>query len=132
MFCAPVIGAPQSAGSEDRLEVFTTRPDTLFGATYMVIAPEHPQLRKLTTAESQERVQAYVEAAASKTDLERTELQKKKSGVFTGLRDSFHLTCHLLHPGHMMSSNWTRHILCLAFLFNVDFGISECTEIATD
>jgi len=64
--------------------VFTTRPDTLFGATYMVIAPEHPQLGGLTTAENQAAVKEYVEAAARKSDLERTELQKEKSGVFTG------------------------------------------------
>lgn len=73
-----------SADSNDSLEVFTTRPDTLFGATYMVIAPEHPQLQKLTTAEHESAVRSYVEAAASKSDLERTELQKEKSGVFTG------------------------------------------------
>lgn len=72
------------SGNNDSLEVFTTRPDTLFGATYMVIAPEHPQLQKLTTAENETAVKAYVEAAASKSDLERTELQKEKSGVFTG------------------------------------------------
>ena len=66
------------------LEVFTTRPDTLYGATYMVVAPEHPWLASLTTPEQEESVQAYVQAAASKSDLERTELQKSKTGVFTG------------------------------------------------
>lgn len=76
------------SGNEESLEVFTTRPDTLFGATYMVIAPEHPQLQKLTTAENESTVQAYVKAAASKSDLERTELQKEKSGVFTGILKS--------------------------------------------
>lgn len=54
----------------------------------MVIAPEHPQLQKLTTAENESTVQAYVKAAASKSDLERTELQKEKSGVFTGILKS--------------------------------------------
>ena len=71
-------------GSSEVLEVFTTRPDTLFGATYMVIAPEHPQLQKLITPENELSVRSYVDAAASKSDLERTELQKDKSGVFTG------------------------------------------------
>ena len=66
------------------LEVFTTRPDTLFGATYMVIAPEHSQLQALTSDEQREEVQSYVRAAGQKSDLERTELQKQKSGVFTG------------------------------------------------
>ena len=75
-------------GSKDSLEVFTTRPDTLFGATYMVIAPEHPQLEKLTTADNEAAVRSYVEAAASKSDLERTELQKDKSGVFTGIQSA--------------------------------------------
>ena len=66
------------------LEVFTTRPDTLFGATYMVLAPEHPLLAVLTTDEQRAEVEAYVEKAARKSDLERTDLAKEKSGVFTG------------------------------------------------
>jgi leucyl-tRNA synthetase len=66
------------------LEVFTTRPDTLFGATYMVVAPEHPLLDTLTDDAQRPAVQAYVEAAARKSDLERTDLAKEKSGVFTG------------------------------------------------
>lgn len=66
------------------LKVFTTRPDTLFGATYMVIAPEHPLVEKLTTAENREAVSAYRRRAAAKSDLERTDLAKDKSGVFSG------------------------------------------------
>jgi leucyl-tRNA synthetase len=66
------------------LRIYTTRPDTLFGATYMVIAPEHPLVERLTTAGQQQAVRAYCEAAGSKSDLERTELAKTKSGVFTG------------------------------------------------
>ena len=69
---------------DSHLEVFTTRPDTIFGATYMVIAPEHAQLGSLTTEEQRDSVQAYVQAAGQKSDLERTELQKQKTGVFTG------------------------------------------------
>jgi leucyl-tRNA synthetase len=71
-------------GSDEKLEVYTTRPDTLFGATYMVVAPEHPLLDKLVIDEKTEEVKAYVEAAAKKSDLDRTDLAKDKSGVFTG------------------------------------------------
>ncbi|MEZ5385100.1 MAG: leucine--tRNA ligase [Prosthecobacter sp.] len=66
------------------LTVFTTRPDTLFGATYMVLAPEHPVLSQITTTEQREAVLDYQKAIASKSDLERTELAKEKTGVFTG------------------------------------------------
>ena len=69
---------------EQFLEVFTTRPDTLFGATYMVIAPEHPLLDALTAATQRKAVQAYVSEATTKSDLQRTELQKQKTGVPTG------------------------------------------------
>ncbi len=71
-------------GLDENLRVFTTRPDTLYGATYMVIAPEHPLLAKLTTAENEEKVAAYVKKTAEKSDLERTDLAKDKTGVFTG------------------------------------------------
>jgi leucyl-tRNA synthetase len=66
------------------LKVYTTRPDTLFGATYVVIAPEHPLVGRLTTRENVEKVKAYQESAARKSDLDRTELAKEKTGVFTG------------------------------------------------
>ena len=72
------------AGLDEKLEVYTTRPDTLFGATYMVVAPEHPLLKKLVISEKENDVQTYVEAAAKKSDLDRTDLAKDKSGVFTG------------------------------------------------
>ena len=66
------------------IRVFTTRPDTLFGATYMVLAPEHKRVDRLTTAEQRSAVTAYKEQVAKKSDLERTELAKEKTGVFTG------------------------------------------------
>jgi leucyl-tRNA synthetase len=66
------------------LEVFTTRPDTLFGATYMVLAPEHPLVDALTTPDQFEAVAGYKKKVSSKSDLERTDLAKEKSGVFTG------------------------------------------------
>ncbi len=70
--------------AERRIRVFTTRPDTLFGATYMVLAPEHPLVAQVTTDDHIEEVRTYLEQASRKSDLERTELQKEKSGVFTG------------------------------------------------
>lgn len=71
-------------GRGEALTVFTTRPDTLFGATYMVIAPEHPLVDSLTRPEFREKVDAYIEQASHKSDLDRTDLAKEKSGVFTG------------------------------------------------
>lgn len=66
------------------IEVFTTRPDTLFGATYMVLAPEHPLIPKITTPQQEATIKEYIKKAAAKSDLERTELSKEKSGAFTG------------------------------------------------
>ncbi|MCM3785769.1 leucine--tRNA ligase [Neobacillus mesonae] len=74
----------QLEGHEASVEVFTTRPDTLFGASYAVLAPEHDLVEQITTAEQREAVEAYVEKAARKSDLERTDLAKEKTGVFTG------------------------------------------------
>jgi leucyl-tRNA synthetase len=64
--------------------VFTTRPDTLFGATYMVLAPEHSLVHEITTAEQKAEVEAYVQGCATKSDMERGEMNKDKTGVFTG------------------------------------------------
>ena len=76
----------------DNLEftVFTTRPDTLFGATYCVIAPEHLLVEKITTKEQKDKVDEYIQITATKSDLERTELNKVKTGVFTG--------CYAINP----------------------------------
>jgi len=71
-------------GLTEKLTVFTTRPDTLFGATYMVIAPEHPLIGKLTTPENKKTVEDYIRATSLKSDLDRTDLAKDKTGVFTG------------------------------------------------
>ncbi len=80
------VGAEVAFKSEggDEIKVFTTRPDTLFGATYMVLAPEHPLVAKMTTEPQRPEVTKYIEAARNKSDLERTELQKDKTGVATG------------------------------------------------
>jgi leucyl-tRNA synthetase len=74
----------QLDGLPEKLRVFTTRPDTLFGATYMVIAPEHPLLDKIKTSEKSSEIENYIRSAAKKSDLERTDLAKEKTGVFTG------------------------------------------------
>ncbi len=77
-------------GAEASLRVYTTRPDTLFGVTYMVLAPEHPLVREITKEEQRAAVERYVATAAGKSDLDRTDLAKDKSGVFTG--------SHCRHP----------------------------------
>jgi len=69
---------------DDVLRIYTTRPDTLFGATYMVVAPEHPFVERLTKPACAAAVEAYCRGAASKSDLDRTDLAKEKTGVFTG------------------------------------------------
>lgn len=74
----------QVDGHDETFTVFTTRPDTLFGATYAVLAPEHPLVEKITTPEQKEAVEAYLKQIQSKSDLERTDLAKEKTGVFTG------------------------------------------------
>ncbi len=71
-------------GTDASFDVFTTRPDTVFGITYVVLAPEHPLVSEITTPEYQEAVHAYQESSKAKSDLERTELNKEKSGVPTG------------------------------------------------
>lgn len=71
-------------GLDEKLTVYTTRPDTLFGATYMVIAPEHPNLNQIITDDKKAEVEEYVRQASLKSDLNRTELAKDKTGVFSG------------------------------------------------
>jgi leucyl-tRNA synthetase len=73
-----------SSKEGDDIVVFTTRPDTLWGATFMVLAPEHPLVDKLTTPDHRGEVDAYVAQAARQTEIERTALEKEKSGVFIG------------------------------------------------
>ena len=67
----------------EKITVYTTRPDTIFGATYLVLAPEHPLVMHIVSGEQKAAVQQYIDETAKKTDLERTELAKKKTGVFT-------------------------------------------------
>lgn len=70
--------------TDDQVEVFTTRPDTLFGASYMVLSPEHELVDKIATGNQKEAIEAYRKVIASKSDLERTDLNKDKTGIFTG------------------------------------------------
>lgn len=70
--------------SDRHFDVFTTRADTLFGCTYAVLAPEHPLVKDITTKEQKEAVEEYIKECAKKSDLERTSLNKEKTGVFTG------------------------------------------------
>ena len=79
-------------GRSEKLTVYTTRPDTLFGATYMVIAPDHPLTLSIVGAEQRAAVAAYVQAAARKSDMERTALNKEKSGIFLGAHATNPLT----------------------------------------
>jgi leucyl-tRNA synthetase len=72
------------ADSDLKITVYTTRPDTLFGATYMVLSPEHPLVKDLTAPEQKDKVEEYLRAASLKSDLDRTDLAKDKTGVFTG------------------------------------------------
>jgi len=71
-------------GCDEEIKVFTTRPDTLFGATYMVLAPEHPLIDKLTTEKQKQQVNDYKESTKSLTEIERTSTAKEKTGVSTG------------------------------------------------
>jgi leucyl-tRNA synthetase len=70
--------------TDESIQIYTTRPDTLFGATYLVLSPEHPLVNKITSAKQQEAVKTYQKLTAAKSDLDRTDLNKNKTGVFTG------------------------------------------------
>lgn len=82
----------KEASTGEDITVFTTRPDTLFGATYLVLAPEHPLVNRMTTPEQREAVQAYQKQTAAKSDFDRTEDNREKTGVFTGT--------YVIHPIH--------------------------------
>ena len=71
-------------GSDQKITVFTTRPDTLLGANFMVLAPEHPLLEKITSPDQKDAVDAYKKAAEAKSEVERQETDREKTGVFSG------------------------------------------------
>jgi leucyl-tRNA synthetase len=78
-----VLSARQAEGREDKITVFTTRPDTIYGATFLVLAPEHELVSKLTVEAKKSKVESYIKAATKKTEVER-QASKEKTGVFTG------------------------------------------------
>lgn len=78
------INFPVSGDENTKIEVFSTRPDTIFGVAALVLAPEHELVKQLTTSEHENEVEAYIEKISHKSDLERTDLAKDKTGVFTG------------------------------------------------
>jgi leucyl-tRNA synthetase len=80
----------QVAGREDRFSVFTTRPDTIYGVTFCALAPEHPLVEKITTADRKAQVDAYVRQATRQTEIDRLSTEKERAGVFTG--------AHAAHP----------------------------------
>ena len=99
-----------SKPDEQVLRIYTTRPDTLFGATYMVIAPEHPFVQRLSTPEQAEAVRAYCEKATRKSDLDRTDLAKDKTGVFTGsYADQSRHRAADSHLGRRLRADQLRH-----------------------
>ena len=77
-------------GHKDTINVYTTRPDTLFGASYMVLAPEHTLIHSIVTEEQRSKVEAYIEDTKKKSDFDRTEVNKDKTGIFTG--------CYAINP----------------------------------
>src|SRR5439155_23688641 len=83
-FAIPQASSFSRSAPSSSIRIFTTRPDTLFGSTFMVLAPEHPLVDVVTTSDNRAAVNAYKAEAARKSDLERTEIAKKKTGVFTG------------------------------------------------
>ncbi len=78
------VDSPELTEEQSRLTVFTTRPDTLWGATFMVLAPEHPLVPKITSADQEARVNEYIQQAERLTDIQRESAEKEKTGVFTG------------------------------------------------
>ncbi len=88
----------------DALRIYTTRPDTLYGATYMVIAPEHPMVERLTSASQKGAVESYCQAASFKSDRERMDGDRKKTGVFTG--------SHAVNPSTASRSRFGLPTMC--------------------
>lgn len=129
------------ANHDATVEVFTSRPDTLFGVSYVVLAPEHALVQQVTTDEQREAVQAYVDQVATKSDMDRTSLNKDKTGVFTG--------AYVLHPvtgeklpiwiaDYVLISYGTGAVMGVPghderdFEFATQYGLSIKTVIASD
>ncbi|MDQ2660168.1 MAG: class I tRNA ligase family protein, partial [Verrucomicrobiota bacterium] len=117
----------ENAGAGE-IKVFTTRPDTLYGATYMVLAPEHSLVDQLTTAEQKSAVQDYRQEVSAKSDLERTDLAKEKSGVFTGafaLNPATHARIPIWIADYVLMGYGTGAIMAVPAHDERDFEFAE-------
>jgi len=106
---------------KEAIPIFTTRPDTLFGTTYLVLAPEHPLVERITTASQQEEIDAYRQSTAGKNDLDRTDLAKEKTGVWTG--------AYALHPvtGHKIPI-WIADYVLMGYGTGAVMGVPASDE----
>jgi leucyl-tRNA synthetase len=107
--------------TQESISVFTTRPDTLFGATYLVLAPEHPLIDRIVTPGQKKEVDFYRQATASKNDLDRTDLAKEKTGVWTG--------AFVLHPvtGRQIPI-WIADYVLMGYGTGAVMGVASCDE----
>jgi len=115
-------------GANDSIRVFTTRPDTLFGATFLVLSPEHELVNKIITSEQEKEVLKYQDEAKHKSDLERTELQKEKSGVFTGayaINPATGLEIPIWIADYVLSSYGTGAIMAVPAHDERDFAFAK-------
>jgi leucyl-tRNA synthetase len=131
----------QVSGFEFQVEVFTTRPDTLYGATYMVLAPEHALVNRITTPEQRDAVRAYQEQAARKSDFDRTEVAKAKTGVFIGayaINPVNNARIPIWIADYVLASYGTGAIMAVPghderdFEFARQFGLPIVTVVAPD
>ncbi|NRA33050.1 MAG: leucine--tRNA ligase [Polyangiaceae bacterium] len=120
-------------GGDKKLKVYTTRPDTLFGATYMVIAPDHKMTLDICSSEQREEVKTYAEAAARKSDLERTSLGKEKSGIFTGAHATNPLTgkeVPIYTADYVLGAYGTGAIMAVPAHDTRDFEFAQAFDLA--
>jgi len=131
----------QSISDVRDIEVFTTRPDTLFGASYMVFSPEHKLISEITTPNHKEAVDDYIESASRKSDLERSELAKDKTGVFTGayaINPANNLEIPIYISDYVLMSYGTGAIMSVPghderdMEFAVKFGIEIIAVVASE
>jgi len=116
-------------GREDKITVFTTRPDTLYGATFMVLAPEHPMVQKICTDAQREKVEAYISMAANKSNVERMAVNDKdKTGEFTGAYAINPLNgekCAIWISDYVLADHGTGAIMCVPAHDARDFAFAK-------
>jgi leucyl-tRNA synthetase len=120
------------AHTKESIRVFTTRPDTLFGATYMVLAPEHPLVNEITSDKHRNAVQQYIEAVRRKSDLERSDLSKEKTGVFTGafaINPATNKQIPIWIADYVLMSYGTGAIMAVPGHDGRDFAFAEAFEL---